>query len=635
MDSVELSWQKSQFQQIVDMALNAIVMTNARGQIELVNQQLEHIFGYSHQELIGQPIEVLLPERFSAHHIDYRHTFDINPHARNTHDRTDLFGRRKDGSEFPVEIGLNPLHTAAGNKVVATVIDISERLGNLNQLRELTELRQAILDSANFSIICTNSQGIIQVFNKAAERMLGYSQEEMVNRQSPEIIHDVSEVIKRSVDLSEELGTTIEPGFDTFIAKTRLLHVADENEWTYIHKDGTRIPVMLSVTALLNHKEEVTGYLGIGVDLREQKWQESRLDDSEELFRVLYEFSGDAHMVTAPETGFVGANSATAKLFGCKDINQFTTLSPAAVSPEFQYDGQRSADKAQEMMALAMNAGSHQFEWLHQRLDGSLFDADVLLVRMSLGGKTLLKATVRDITERNRSERAKKEFISTVSHELRTPLTSISGALSLIEQGVLGEVAPQALTMIRMAHKNSLRLTDLINDLLDIEKLGAEQMTFNMQNVELMPLINQAMESINSYFFKYHVSCKIIEQCDVQVYVDEGRLIQVLANFLSNAAKFSHHGGQVDVAVNLHHYHQHSAVRVEIIDHGEGVPDEFREKIFQKFSQADSSDTKKKGGTGLGLAISKKLIERMNGAIGYDSVAGSGSCFYFELPLAV
>lgn len=264
------------------------------------------------------------------------------------------------------------------------------------------------------------------------------------------------------------------------------------------------------------------------------------------------------------------------------------------------------------------------------RKDGGTFPMDLAVSRSSLNNQPLFIGLVRDITERKRMDQLKTEFVSTVSHELRTPLTAISGSLGLIVGGALGELPEQAKLMLDIAYKNSKRLALLINDLLDMEKLTAGKMHLDMQTQALMPLMDQTLEAVGAYAEQYQVNFKLSERADnVEVRVDSGRLQQVLSNFLSNAAKFSLPGSQVEIAVRQYE----NVVRVEVIDHGPGIPDEFRSRIFQKFSQADSSDTRQKGGTGLGLAISKELIERMNGLIGFDSVAGQGASFYFELPV--
>ena len=268
-----------------------------------------------------------------------------------------------------------------------------------------------------------------------------------------------------------------------------------------------------------------------------------------------------------------------------------------------------------------------------RRKDGTVFALDFAMSRSLQHAKPLFVGVVRDVTERNRMERLKNEFISTVSHELRTPLTSIRGVLSLIAGGALGAIPEQATKMISMALKNSVRLTSLINDLLDIDKLASGKMTLHLELQALMPLVRQSLDSIAAYGEQYNVSFCLVEEADVHVQVSEDRLVQVLVNFMSNAAKFSPSGSQVELAVRRLGEGAGHAVRVEVTDHGSGIQADFQEHIFEKFSQQDASNTKKKGGTGLGLAISKELIERMNGTIGFHSVEGKGTCFYFELPL--
>lgn len=268
-------------------------------------------------------------------------------------------------------------------------------------------------------------------------------------------------------------------------------------------------------------------------------------------------------------------------------------------------------------------------ELVARRKDGSNFPIDVAISRSSQHDQPLFIGVVRDITERRRVDRMKSEFVSTVSHELRTPLTSIVGALGLLAGGAMGEMTDKVQKMIGLAHKNGLRLAALIDDLLDMEKMVAGKMTLNLQRQPLMPLIDQTLETIRAYGDQFEVKFRVVSREDLDVLVDAARLIQVLNNFLSNAAKFSPRGGQVEVAVQR----LDTAVRVEVIDHGPGIPEKFRARMFQKFSQADSSDTREKSGTGLGLAISKELVERMHGRIGFESVEGQGASFYFELPL--
>lgn len=265
------------------------------------------------------------------------------------------------------------------------------------------------------------------------------------------------------------------------------------------------------------------------------------------------------------------------------------------------------------------------------RADGSIFAMEMALSVIRRQGRLIYICTVRDITDRKRIERLKNEFVSTVSHELRTPLTSITGALGLLHAGVIGEVPEKVSSLISIAYKNCQRLTLLINDLLDIEKIAAGKMQFDLKAELVLPLIQQALDANKMMAQERHIQLSIqTTATDVCIRVDAKRFIQVLSNFLSNAIKFS--PAAATVVIQLSQNEQ--MVRIAVIDQGPGVPDKFRDRIFQRFSQADASDTRQIGGTGLGLAISKELVQGMNGLIGFESVEGQGATFYCCFALA-
>lgn len=263
--------------------------------------------------------------------------------------------------------------------------------------------------------------------------------------------------------------------------------------------------------------------------------------------------------------------------------------------------------------------------------DGHELPVMIGLTKME-GASNEWVAFIFDLTERQRIERIKSEFISVVSHELRTPLTSIRGSLGLLEGGVCGELPPAAVSLIKIANKNSLRLNYLINDILDMDKLISGKMPLNLQRVDLQTIVVQSIEANAGYAATLSVRYTFTKNLEnAYVFADAQRLMQVLANFLSNAAKFSPENEQVDIRIlsNEAHY------RVEVEDHGPGVSLEFRTRIFEAFAQANSGNTRQQGGTGLGLKISKTLIEDMNGTIGFDSEEGHGAIFWFTLPEAI
>lgn len=245
---------------------------------------------------------------------------------------------------------------------------------------------------------------------------------------------------------------------------------------------------------------------------------------------------------------------------------------------------------------------------------------------------TELVGACQDVSELKKVEKIKNEFISAVSHELRTPLTSISGSLSLLKSGEITTVDDKAMELLDIASRNSERLLLLINDLLDMERLELEKMNFSDSRLSLLDLIKQAITENEFYGKKHDVTYKTFgEILDVDINVDHERFLQVMSNLLSNAAKFTASKTSVDIFTDKI---ADNMVRVSVRDYGQGIPEEFQSDIFKKFSQADSSVTRKLGGTGLGLSISKSIIERMGGTISFHSVAGEGSTFYFDLPIA-
>ena len=235
----------------------------------------------------------------------------------------------------------------------------------------------------------------------------------------------------------------------------------------------------------------------------------------------------------------------------------------------------------------------------------------------------------RDVTAQLEAERMKKEFTSTLSHELRTPLTSIIGSLQLINSGVMGEVDNEIGELTMVAERNGQRLLDLINDILDIEKIESGKLNLAPEVMPVDELVREAMVLNKAFGERFKVRFQSHGDApERKVHADRKRLLQVMTNLLSNAAKFSPEGAVVDITTE----DTGGAVRVAVHDRGSGIPEAFRTRIFGRFTQADSTATRQKGGTGLGLAICKRLVELMHGRIGFDDRPGGGTTFWFELP---
>lgn len=269
-------------------------------------------------------------------------------------------------------------------------------------------------------------------------------------------------------------------------------------------------------------------------------------------------------------------------------------------------------------------------EVVGMRKDGTVFPMELAVSETLVDGQRSFTGIVRDISERKRLERMKSEFVSTVSHELRTPLTSIHGSLGLLVGGAAGELPERAKELAEIACNNSDRLVRLISDILDIEKIESGRMSFSLRPIVLAEVAGEAVAANEGYARKLGVAISLDGALpDTKVLADPDRLNQVITNLISNAAKFSPAGETVRVRLAL----RGRGVRLTVADRGPGIPEEFRARIYEKFSQADSSDTRQVGGTGLGLSITKALVERFGGQLSFDSERGAGTAFHVDLPL--
>jgi two-component system sensor histidine kinase EvgS len=273
------------------------------------------------------------------------------------------------------------------------------------------------------------------------------------------------------------------------------------------------------------------------------------------------------------------------------------------------------------------NGAANEVEGL--RGDGSTFPIELAISEVKIQGRDMFVGIFRDITERREVERLKKDFVSTVSHELRTPLTSIKGSLGLINSGVAGIVPDEWRSMIDIAYRNSDRLMLLVNDILDIEKIDSGLMNYEKTQIEIAEFINEALDAFRHYGEHRNVEFKLISSIPlIRISGDKNRLLQVMANLMSNAAKFSPENSIVELWVEV----ESSSIVVCIKDTGPGIPEDFQRKLYDRFTQADTSNTRNKGGTGLGMSITKIIVEEHDGEIRFETGPDSGTTFFVELP---
>ncbi|MBT5876333.1 MAG: response regulator, partial [Candidatus Latescibacteria bacterium] len=352
---------------------------------------------------------------------------------------------------------------------------------------------------------------------------------------------------------------------------------------------------------------------------RDRRIYQKRLEESEVRFRTLAGATTEGIAISELGT-VVDANQSLAGMLGY-DLDTLTGLEITSLIQESE------RDKIRQEIKDAQNSTT-RCAGLNQ--DGTEIPLEIFTNETMYNGKSARVTVFRDLREQHKIDRMKNEFVSNVSHELRTPLTSIQGSLGLILGGLTGEMSQQLKELLEIAHKNSSRLIQLINDILDIQKIESGQMDFQYSAESVNDIVQESISENQPYAERYNVSFDFVPPGESHsVSVDPTRIKQVLSNLLSNAAKFSPKGGNVKLSINR----KDDWVEIRVKDNGPGIPDEFRPKVFERFSQAEASGSRPRGGTGLGLSITKVIVERMGGEIGFETEVGKGSEFYFTLPL--
>ena len=509
-------------------------------------------------------------------------------------------------------------------------------------------LQNAIFNSANFSSIATDAKGVIQIFNVGAERMLGYTAADVINKMTPAEISDPQEVIARAKALSTELGTPITPGFEALVFKASR-GIEDIYELTYIRKDGSRFPAVVSVTALRDDQDAIIGYLLIGTDnserkqiKEEQKKLDQRLHDQQLYTRSLIESNIDALMTTNPSGIITDVNKQMEALTGCtRDELIGTPFKNYFTDPELAEVGIKLVLSEKKVTDYELTARARDGTETAVSYNATTFyDRDKVLQGVF--------AAARDVTERNLQDQAlreknielenaravadkanlaKSDFLSSMSHELRSPLNAILGFAQLMESDS---------TSITPSQKNSLayilqagwHLLTLINEILDLATIESGKVLMSQEPVALDEVMLECRNMIENQAEQRGIKLTF-PQFDIPLYVsaDRTRLKQVFINLLSNAIKYNSKQGKAEVTCIEN---TPGRVRISIENSGAGLHPEQMAQLFQPFNRL-GQDSGSEEGTGIGLVLSKQLVELMGGKIGVRSTVGIGSVFWFEL----
>jgi PAS domain S-box-containing protein len=512
-------------------------------------------------------------------------------------------------------------------------------------------LQNAIFNSANFSSIATDEKGVIQIFNVGAERMLGYAAAEVMNKITPADISDPQEVIARAEALSIELATTITPGFEALVFKASRA-IEDIYELTYIRKDGSRFPAIVSVTALRDKRGGIIGYLLIGTDNTarkqveaEQKKLDQRLRDQQFYTRSLIESNIDALMTTDPAGIITDVNKQMEALTGC-------TRDELIGAPFKNYftDPER-AEAAIKMVLREKNVTN--YELTARARDGKKTVVSYNATTFYDRDRTLqgVFAAARDVTERKRLDKAlqdknielerakiaaekanlaKSDFLSSMSHELRTPLSAILGFAQLMESDSPPPRPPQKAHIDQILHAGWY-LLKLINEILDLAQIESGKLSLSPEPISLAEVMVECQTMIDPQRQKRGIKMTF-PQFDSPCFVsaDRTRLKQVLVNLLSNSIKYNQPGGTVVVDCTTS---TPERTRISVRDTGAGLTPEKLTQLFQPFNRLGQESSAEEG-TGIGLVMSKRVVELMGGVIGVESTVGVGSVFWFELGTA-
>ena len=641
------------------------IATDEKGIIQIFNVGAERMLGYTAAEVMNKitPAEISDPQEVIARAtaLSVELGTPITPGfealvfkaSRGIEDIYELTYFRKDGSRFPAVVSVTALRDAQdaiiGYLLIGT--DNTARKQAEAALLKAGALQSAIFNSANFSCIATDAKGVIQLFNVGAERMMGYTALEVLNKITPAELSDPQEVIARAKELSQELGTTIAPGFEALVFKASR-GIEDVYELTKIRKDGSRFPALVSVTALRDGQGGIIGYLLIGTDNTarkqveaEQKKLDQRLRDQQFYTRSLIESNIDALMTTDPAGIITDVNKQMEALTDCtRDELIGAPFKNYFTDPERAEAGIKLVLSEKKVTNYELTASARDGKTTVVSYNATTFyDRDRKLQGVFAAARdvTELKRFERSLQETNfklesakstaeKANLAKSDFLSSMSHELRSPLNAILGFAQLMESASPSPTASQTQSIAQILQAGWY-LLKLINEILDLAGIESGMLSLSKESVSLAEVMAECQSMMEPQAQDRGVSITF-PRFDHPVFVsaDRTRLKQIVVNLLSNAIKYNKEKGTVVVDCTVI---SPERIRISVKDTGTGLPPEKLEQLFQPFNRL-GQEAGSVAGTGIGLVVTKRLAELMEGVLGVESTVGVGSVFWCELLLA-
>jgi PAS domain S-box-containing protein len=641
------------------------IATDEKGVIQIFNVGAERMLGYAADDVMNKitPADISDPQEIIARAtaLSVELGTPILPGfealvfkaSRGIEDIYELTYIRKDGSRFPAIVSVTALRDE-GDRIIGYLLigtDNTARKQAEEALLKAGALQKAIFNSANFSSIATDAKGVIQIFNVGAERMLGYTAAEVMNKITPAELHDPQEVIARAKALSLEFGTPIAPGFETLAFKASR-GIEDIYELTKVRKDGSRFPAVISVTALRDAQNGIIGYLLIGTDNtarqqieEERKKLDQRLRDQQFYTRSLIESNIDALMTTDPAGIITDVNKQMEALTDCtRDELIGAPFKNYFTDPERAEAGIKLVLSEKKVSNYELTACARDGKETVVSYNATTFyDRDRKLQGVF--------AAARDVTERKRFEQAlqetnvklesaksvaekanlaKSDFLSSMSHELRSPLNAILGFAQLMESAEPSPTVAQTESIDQILQAGWY-LLKLINEILDLAGIESGQVSISKESVSLAELMSECQDMMEPQARQRGISMTFPNfERPVFVSADRTRLKQIVINLVSNAIKYNRENGTVTVEATAAELKR---LRISVTDTGEGLAPDKLAQLFQPFNRL-GQEAGAIAGTGIGLVVTKRLTELMNGILGVESVVGTGSTFWCELPLA-
>ncbi|GAA2632288.1 PAS domain-containing hybrid sensor histidine kinase/response regulator [Paractinoplanes durhamensis] len=618
----QLRIAESKFKALLDASPEAMICVDAEGVVVLANARAAQVFHYRPDELLGMPVETLIPAAQRDRHRAHRRAYLAAPAPRKMGEGMRLTALCGDGTECPVEISLAAVDGEGGTVVFATVQDVTDRIAQAQSDAQLA----GIVAASSDAIVSKTLDGTILTWNPGAARLYGYTAEEMIGRDVTVILPDDKPDEERRL-----------------LARVRSGELVKHHETRRVRQDGTTIYVSLSMAPIRDPGGVIVGASTISHDITAEVEAEQRLRFEREQFQMIMTAASDP-FVSMDYRGLITEwNRQSEQVFGWTreqvlGRHVVDTILPrrygAALDRILEGRWDWLLDRPTEMDAV--------------RADGTVLPIELTMWRVRRDDRSTFHAFARDITARRQTEQAlaqardqavetarlKSQFLASMSHEIRTPMNGVIGLSGLLLETDLAENQHRYAQGINNA---GVALLAVINDVLDFSKLEAGKVVPERANFEIGRLLDEVVALVGDVTGAK--SLIVIAGCHPDlagpVSGDPGKLRQVLLNLAGNAVKFTA-GGRVTVTAAPAEGDVPDGrmpVRFEVADTGIGIDADQQAALFEPFIQADASTTRRFGGTGLGLAISRELVGVMGGEIGLVSEAGKGSTFWFTVPL--